>query len=41
MTVKLQHPDHAGKPIAVEIEHVENYKTQGWTEVESKSADPK
>lgn len=37
MTVKLQHPDHAGKPIEVEAEHAETYKSQGWDEVQPKS----
>lgn len=36
MTIKLQHPDNAGKPIEVEDEHAETYKTQGWTEVAPK-----
>lgn len=38
MTIKLQHEDRSGKPIEVEDEHAENYKTQGWAEVESKPA---
>lgn len=41
MIVKLKHQDHAGKPIEVEAEHVETYKTQGWVEVETKPADSK
>lgn len=41
MTVKLKHEDRAGKPIEVEAEHAETYKTQGWVEVDSKPADSK
>jgi hypothetical protein len=38
MTVKLKHEDRAGKPIEVEPEHADNYKTQGWVEADPKPA---
>lgn len=34
--MKIQHPDHSGRPIEIADDQLANYESQGWSEVKPK-----